>query len=91
MLNVTPTNVTKVRVDTAGRVVIPAELRQKLGIEPGQELTLAEDALGIHLQTYAQAVHAAQEAFAPYRIPGHSVVDELIGERREEARRESGE
>jgi AbrB family looped-hinge helix DNA binding protein len=91
MLNVTPTNSTKVRVDTAGRVVIPAELRQKLGIEPGQELTLAEDDLGIHLQTFAQAVHAAQEAFAPYRIPGQSIVDELIVERREEARREYGE
>jgi hypothetical protein len=66
-------------------------LRQKLGIEPGQELTLAEDAQGIHLQTFAQALRAAQKAFAPYRIPEQSVVDELIRERRDEAKRESGE
>jgi AbrB family looped-hinge helix DNA binding protein len=91
MLNVTPPNSTKVRVDTAGRVVIPAELRQKLGIKPGQELTLAEDALGIHLQTFDHAVSAAQEAFAPFRISGQSVVDELIRERRNEAQREAGE
>jgi hypothetical protein len=29
---------TRVRVDSAGRVVIPAELRQKLAIKPGEEL-----------------------------------------------------
>ena len=91
MFNEHTTTSTRVRVDTAGRVTIPAELRQKLGIEPGQELTLAEDGQGIRLQTFAQAARAAQEAFAPYRIPGHSVVDELIRERRDEAGREYGE
>jgi AbrB family looped-hinge helix DNA binding protein len=81
----------RVRVDTAGRIVIPAELRAELAIEPGQELILSKEADGLHLQTFTQAVRAAQEAFAPYRVPGVSVVDELIRERREEARREYGE
>jgi AbrB family looped-hinge helix DNA binding protein len=90
MLN-TSNDSTSVRVDTAGRIVIPAELRQKLGIEPGQELFLREDEQGIHLQTFTQAVQAVQELFAPYRVPGQSVVDELIREREEEARREYGE
>jgi AbrB family looped-hinge helix DNA binding protein len=81
----------RVRVDTAGRVVVPAELRQKLGIEPGSDLLLSTDDSGIHLQTFAQAVRAVQEAFAPYRVPGVSVVDELIREREEEARREYDE
>ncbi len=85
------THITRVRVDSAGRVVIPAEVRQHLGIEPGQDLILCEDARGIRLNTFEQAVKAAQEAFAPYRVPGVSVVDELIRERREEARREYGE
>ena len=78
----------RVRVDSAGRVVIPAEVREHLKIQPGQDLTLCEDAQGIRLQTFEQAVNAAQEAFAPYRVPGISVVDELIREREEEARRE---
>ena len=91
MLNSQSTESTRVRVDAAGRVTLPAELRHKLGIEPGQELILAEDGQGVRLQTFAQAVRAAQEAFAPYRIPGQSVVDELIRERREEAKREYGE
>jgi len=80
-----------VRVDTAGRVVIPAELRQKLGIKAGDELIVREDEFGIHLQTFTQAVKAVQEIFAPYRPQGKSVVDELIREREEEARREYGE
>jgi AbrB family looped-hinge helix DNA binding protein len=84
-------NFTRVRVDSAGRVVIPAEVRQTLGIEPGEDLILCEDEKGIHLQTFMQAVEAAQAAFAPFRVPGSSVVDELIREREEEARREYGE
>ncbi len=79
----------RVRVDSAGRVVIPAEVRQHVGIEPGQDLILSEDEQGIRLQTFGQVVKAVQEAFAPYRIPGVSVVDELIREREEEARREN--
>jgi AbrB family looped-hinge helix DNA binding protein len=79
---------TRVRVDTAGRVIVPSGLRQRLGIVPGHDLILSADAQGIHLQTFEQAVQAVQEAFAPYRVSGVSVVDELIREREEEARRE---
>lgn len=82
---------TRVRVDSAGRVVIPADTRQHLGIQPGEDLILSEDDQGIHLQTFMQAVTAAQAAFAPYRVSGVSVVDELIRDREEEARQEYGE
>ena len=85
------TDFTRVRVDSAGRIVIPAEIREHLGIESGQELIVCEDDHGIHLQTFVQAVQAVQKAFAPYRTPGVSVVDELIHDREEEARRASGE
>ncbi len=81
-----PPEVTRVSVDSAGRVVVPSELRHRLGIEPGSDLLLSADDQGIHLQTLAQAVRAAQEALAPYRVPGDSVVDELIRERRAEAK-----
>jgi AbrB family looped-hinge helix DNA binding protein len=91
MLNATPLHSTKVRVDPAGRVLIPAELRQKLGIEPGQEVILSETPGGIQVQTFRQVLAEAQEFFAPYAVPGQSVVDELIRERRDEAKRESGE
>jgi AbrB family looped-hinge helix DNA binding protein len=91
MLNSQPPESTHVRVDAAGRVTIPAGLRQKLGIETGEKLILRQDEHGIHLQTFAQAVQDVQEVFAPYQVPGVSVVDELIREREEESRREYGE
>jgi AbrB family looped-hinge helix DNA binding protein len=91
MINFHHTESTRVRVDAAGRVVIPAELRQRLGIKSGEELILSETPGGIQVQTFRQVLAEAQEFFAPYAIPGQSVVDELIRERREEARRESGE
>jgi AbrB family looped-hinge helix DNA binding protein len=86
-----PTEFSRVRVDSAGRVVVPSELRQRLGIEPGHDLILSVDAQGIRLQTFDQAVQAVQKAFAPYRVAGVSVVDELIREREEEARWENDE
>ena len=85
------TQFTRVRVDSVGRVVIPAEVRQHFGIEPGEELILCEGPQGIQLQTFQQAVKTVQAAFAPYKKPGFSVVDELIREREEEARREYGQ
>ena len=70
------------------RVVLSAEVRQHLGIKAGEDLILSEDERGIRLQTFAQAVKVVQEIFAPHRVPGASVVDELIRDREEEARRE---
>lgn len=65
----------RVRVDSAGRIVIPADLRDELGIEPSHDLILSRDGRGIRLQTFDHAVRAAQDAFADYRVAGVSVVD----------------
>jgi AbrB family looped-hinge helix DNA binding protein len=85
------TSLHRVRVDSAGRVLIPAGLRERLGIAPGQELLLLEDSAGLRLRTFAQSLAEAQAALAKYRRPGESVVDELLAERRAEAEREERE
>lgn len=36
-------------IDKAGRVVIPAVLRERAGLAPGSELEVTEDELGIRL------------------------------------------
>jgi len=73
------------------RVAIPADVCQQLGLHPGDPLTIEIRDDGLHLITYAQIVREVQKAFAPYKKPGESVVDELIRERREEAARENRE
>jgi AbrB family looped-hinge helix DNA binding protein len=73
------------------RVAIPAEVCQKLGISQGDPITIEIREDGLHLIPYAQIIREVQAAFAPYKKPGVSAVDELISERRAEAARESGE
>ena len=39
----------KTTIDKAGRVVIPAALRERAGLTPGSELDISEDELGIRI------------------------------------------
>lgn len=81
----------KVRVAAGGRLVIPAEVRQGLGIQEGDELLLTWNEHGARLTTVAQTVREIQAAFARYKKPGESVVDEFLAERREDAVKEERE
>lgn len=79
---------TRVRIGSAGRFVIPAEFREALGIHAGDEVVLVLDPGEIRLMTTRQAVKRAQ-ALVRQRSRGQvSLADELVAERREEARRE---
>jgi AbrB family looped-hinge helix DNA binding protein len=78
----------RARVDPAGRVLIPASTRQRLGIGQGDEVIVEVDDRGIHITTAERALREAQDYLAQFVKPGESVVDELIRERREEAARE---
>ena len=40
-------------IDKAGRVVIPASLRERAGLSPGAELEVTQDDLGIRLERVA--------------------------------------
>jgi AbrB family looped-hinge helix DNA binding protein len=76
-------------VSEGGRVVIPAELRAKLGINVGDRWVWQEEDGRLVLTTRRAAIRRAQAIVARYNNkPGVSMVDELIRERREEAARE---
>jgi AbrB family looped-hinge helix DNA binding protein len=79
----------EVVVSDGGRVVIPAELRAKLGISVGDRLVWREDGDRLILTTRVAAIRRAQALVARYNNkPEVSMVDELIRERRAEAARE---
>lgn len=40
-------------IDKAGRVVIPAQIRERAGLSPGSELEITTDELGIRLERVA--------------------------------------
>ena len=79
----------KLQVRDGGRIILPADLRAALGVTEGDEL-LGEFADGeLLLYSRDTAVKKAQALVRKYGPEGVSLVDELIAERRAEARREA--
>jgi AbrB family looped-hinge helix DNA binding protein len=72
-----------------GRVVIPAPLRKQLGLEEGTVLTFTEHDGELLVTDRRSAVKRLQELFRGSTRPGVDLVDELIQERRAEARSEA--
>ena len=81
----------RVRMAAGGRIVIPADVRQELGVKEGDELLLTREPSGIRITTVEQTVREVQAFFAQFKKPGESVVDEFLEERREEAAKEERE
>jgi AbrB family transcriptional regulator (stage V sporulation protein T) len=82
----------KMKMDKNNRVLIPAELRERLGISAGDPFYADIDETGVRLKTRMDALAEIQRAFAPYSKDHEgSLVDEIIADRREEARREEEE
>ncbi len=78
---------TRLEVDEQGSIVIPAELREKLGIEVGTKLIARVEDDRLVLTNPKTILNKLQDLFA--HIPSHiSLADELIAERRAEAERE---
>lgn len=75
----------RVRIDGAGRVVIPAEARKALGIEKGQELTLSLTEDGLTLRTLEHARARVKALARAHRKDSGSVVDAFLTARRAEA------
>lgn len=64
------------KVDDRGRVLIPKELRDKLGLEPGDEVLVDADEEAVYLRP---------------ALPRAEAVDRLIGSITEENARDDGE
>jgi len=78
----------RLRVNENGRVVIPAAFRKALGINPGDEVILSLEEDELRITTMKRRIERAQRRARQYVKPGVSLVDELIAERREAAKRE---
>ena len=79
---------TRTRVNENGRVVIPASYRKALGIKAGDEVILLMEDDELRITTMKRRLERAQRRIRQYVKPGVSLVDELIAERREAAKRE---
>jgi AbrB family looped-hinge helix DNA binding protein len=78
----------RVKVTEGGRVVIPAEFRRQLGLQPGAEVVMDIADGELRIRSVRQAIERAQSLVQRYVGQGTNLADELINERREAARLE---
>jgi|tagenome__1003787_1003787.scaffolds.fasta_scaffold20539914_2 AbrB family looped-hinge helix DNA binding protein len=78
----------RARINQNGRIVIPASFRKALGIRTGDVIVMSLEDEELRISTIKGRIEEAQRRARKYLKPGTSLVDELIAERREEARRE---
>ncbi len=71
-----------------GRIVIPARIRKSLGLQQGDVLHTRIEQEQLVIEKREAIERRLQEHFRKFE--GRSLANELIAERREEARRESG-
>jgi AbrB family looped-hinge helix DNA binding protein len=71
-----------------GRLVLPADVRRRLGLEEGERLILTVEGDGdLRLVSLREQVRRLRGLLKDV-VPGRDLAGELIEERREEARRE---
>ncbi len=78
---------TEVKVGRHGRIVIPVEIREELGLEEGARLTARVEDERLVLETRLAAFERLRRRFRE-GAKGRDLVAELIAERRAEAQSE---
>ncbi len=81
-------NANEVQIGAQGRVVIPASLRKSLNLQVGDRLIARREGNRLVLER-RDAIEQRLWALFSHIPRDVSLVDELIGERREEAQREN--
>jgi AbrB family looped-hinge helix DNA binding protein len=76
------------KVNENGRILIPAAIREQMGVKAGDDMVLTLEDGVLRVESYRAIIRKIQEEMQQYKKPGVLVSEELIAERREEARRE---
>ncbi|MCH7652633.1 MAG: AbrB/MazE/SpoVT family DNA-binding domain-containing protein [Chloroflexi bacterium] len=76
------------KLGQGGRIVLPAEFREALGVKTGDELILSLRDDEVRVFTRRTVIKRAQGIFRHHIAAGRSLSDELIQERRAEASKE---
>jgi len=76
------------KVDASGRIVLPADARQRNHIAEGDTVVIVEDAQGLHIKTRDKALAEAQAYFAKLAPANVSLSKEILKDRRSETERD---
>ena len=84
----TESQVYQLKVDSSGRIVLPAESRARNRIAEGDTVTVVEDNHGLHIKTREQIKAEVQAYFADLAPPDVSLSEEILQDRRAEHERD---
>lgn len=71
-----------VKLAEGGRFVIPAAMREAMGVAPGDKLILCVEDGELRVRGQRAAIKRAQRIARKYKKPGENIVDEFLQERR---------
>jgi AbrB family looped-hinge helix DNA binding protein len=81
----------KSRLNENGRIVIPAEIRKSMGLRAGDTVVMALEEGILRIESQRVKIRRIQAEFKKFAKPGRRASDELVADRREEAKREMEE
>lgn len=85
----TPIQSVSLEVSAGGRIVIPAAFRNAMDIEEGDRLIARLVDGELRLLSKKAALHQAQDLVGKFVQPGTSLADELIADRKRDAKNEA--
>lgn len=77
-------------IDARGRLLVPSEVRERLGLRPGDTVVIQPDAAGMRVSNARRARADAVEGLRG-SVTAAGTVDDLIADRRAQAVREAAE
>jgi AbrB family looped-hinge helix DNA binding protein len=79
------------KINENGRIVIPVALRQQMGIKPGESVLMEVKDGVLRMESHRARIRRVSESLRQLIPPARCLSDELIADRREEARHEMEE
>lgn len=83
----TPPKREKLKLSDGGRIVIPAAMREEMGVAPGETLVAHVENGELRVRSWLKNLKRIQAELSALKKPDESVVDGFLKERREEQRR----
>jgi AbrB family looped-hinge helix DNA binding protein len=80
------------KINQNGRIVIPVAIREQMGLSVGDTLFMSLEGEVLKIESHRARIRRIQEELKRQLKPGEMLMsDQLIADRREEARRETEE
>jgi len=89
--NVIDSEFVKARLNENGRIVIPADIRQKMGLKPGDTVLMSFDGEVLKIESHRARIRRVQQSLRQHIPAARALSAELVAERHEEVQQQMEE